>query len=528
MSRMQHFFRRHPVLYDVLMWSVPALVLGAVLRAMILSYMPYGFWGPDSKSYFDFAHELINHHRFEFEEKRRYVYPILMVPLAALPGAPLRWLALLQHALGLISVLPMAYVMRKSFRLWRWWIVPVTALYVSLPLFLWYEHELLGEAFFFSMLLWAFGGWAAWTTTPDPARARRLFWWFYVPLAAFLLTKPSGRFLVPGLVCGFVMLRSWRVLNWRHWTALVALFAATLTAGARWQAAWLLYVATLPLTQLDTPAHAEYKAELRPMVESYVRDIDAYYFFEDERSRGGVSPFYFLKEPSKEKAPPLWAALDQDEKKKDDLYLSLAIEGIKAKPVTFLYLGLQRLVASAGMARFDFTRFTSASLELRQHEGYTEAENTMKRGKLSGLPLAFGLPKSAPLPPYDEFSPRLTPAPDGWAERRMVAWAAWLQPYSDLVTLPIPRLDAPASAWSIRHAHITVLGWWMIGSLLVSFVYWRTLGIWALAILAYLAGVFVVSIVNVRYFAPAWLVLLPMAMAPLDALFSTLRRRPAA
>ena len=414
---------------------------------------------------------------------------------------------------------------RRAFRFWRWWIIPVTTAYVSLPFFLWYEHELLGEALFFSMLLWAFGGWVAWATQTDPVRARRLFWCFFLPFAGFLMTKPSGRFLVPGIVCGLLMIRAWRVLAWPHWAALVALLAAALTVGAKWQAAWLLYVATFPLTQLDTPAHAEYKSEIRPFLQPYARDIDQYYRLSERRDRDGASPFYFLKKPSEEKAPPLWAALDRDVPKKNELYLSLAIEGIKARPVDFLYLGFQRLVASAGLSQFDYTRFSSAYVLEHQREAYEEAQGTMGRGKLSGLPRAFGLPTHAPLPPYDAFSARLIPAPGCWSERTILAWAAWLRPHVDLVTLPVAREAAPAAAWSIWHARITLLGWWMVGSLLLSFIHWRTLGVWALAILAYLAGVFLVSLVNTRYFAPAWLILLPMAAAPLDALCALISRR---
>src|SRR5205085_598761 len=132
------------------------------------------------------------------------------------PGAPLKWLAWLQHAAGLLTILPLAYVVRKTLHCWRLWIVPITALYAGLPVILWYEHELLGETLFFGAMLWAFGGWVAWVCEKDPARARRLFWWFFVPIAIFLLTKPSGRFLVPGLGIALLAVRAWRVLDWRR------------------------------------------------------------------------------------------------------------------------------------------------------------------------------------------------------------------------------------------------------------------------------------------------------------------------
>ena len=71
-----------------LAWSVPALLIGASLRLMLLSYLPYAYWGSDSKSYFSFAHMLLGEGYVSLDEKRRYLYPIFMVPVAALPGAP--------------------------------------------------------------------------------------------------------------------------------------------------------------------------------------------------------------------------------------------------------------------------------------------------------------------------------------------------------------------------------------------------------------------------------------------------------
>jgi len=78
---------------------------GAGLRLLLLSYLPYAFWGADSRSYYSFAHKLISEFYVSLDEKRRYLYPILMLPVSLLPGAPLRWLAILQHALGVVTLL---------------------------------------------------------------------------------------------------------------------------------------------------------------------------------------------------------------------------------------------------------------------------------------------------------------------------------------------------------------------------------------------------------------------------------------
>ena len=523
-ARLRIFFQQHPLLRQTLVWSVPAIIIGALLRLMLLSYSPYAYWGSDSKSYFSFAHMLLGEGYVSLDEKRRYLYPIFMVPVAALPGAPLKWLAWLQHALGLCSMLPLAYVVRKTMSFWKWWIIPVTALYVTIPIFLWYEHELLGEVLFFSALAWTFAGWVAWVSEKNITPSRRLFWWFFIPLAVFLLTKPSGRFVVPGIVCGLAAIRAWRVLDWRRWTALAVLAAVALTVGSKKQAAWLLYVASFPLTQLDSPKHADYKSELRSYAEPYIRDIDAYYLHDKRDKDGNASPFDFLDSPSEEKAPPLWSALDKDPAKKRALYMDLAIEGIKARPLSFAYLGAQRLIPSANFSTFDEEHFSSNYYPKKLEGLYEEASKLLAAGTKTSIPMAYGFPKNGPLPPYADLQQRLAPSPDCWAERSLTAWAHRFDTMSNVVSLPRVPKDAPPLDKAITRARPTLLGCWLMASITLAFVRWRTLGVWMVVALGYLAGVFLVSLLSGRYFAPAWIIFLPILFLPIDLALSALVR----
>lgn len=527
-ARLRIFFQTHTLLRQTLKWSVPALLIGAVLRLMLMSYSPYAYWGSDSKSYFSFANTLLGEGYISLDEKRRYLYPICMVPVTALPGAPLKWLAWLQHLVGLCSLLPLAYIVRKTMHLWKWWIIPVTILYTAIPLFLWYEHELLGEVLFFSALMWTFAGWVAWVSEKDTARSRRLFWWFFTPLAVFLLTKPSGRFLVPGIVCGLIAIRAWRVLDRRHWIALAVLAVITLTVGSKKQGAWLLYVASFPLTQFDSPKHADYKAELRSYAEPYLHDLDTYYLHDKRAPKGQSTPFELLGSPSEENAPPLWAALDKNLVKKRSLYMDLAIEGIKARPLDFAYLGAQRLIASANLSEFGENRFSSDYYPKKIEALYGDASKLVTTGKRTSLPMAFGLPKNWPLPSFADFRQRLAPSPDCWAERTIITWASAFHAVSDVVSMPRATKGADPSERSITRARPTLLGCWLLVSLALTFTRWRTLGVWTIVTLGYLAGVFFVSLVSARYFAPAWIIFLPMLVLPLDiALSALLRRRKA-
>ncbi len=520
------FFRRHPVLRDVLMWSLPALVIGALLRGLLLSYLPLGYWGSDSRSYYGLAHRLFAEGVFENDEKRRYFYPLLMVPVSALPGAPLRWLAWLQHGLGLLSVLPLAYAMRKTMHWWKAWILPATLLYVLQPLFLWYEHELLGECIFFAGLAWAFGGWVAWVTQADPARARRLFWWFYFPLAVFLLTKPAGRFVLPGLALGLLTIRAWRVLDWARWTALALLAAVTFKVGSNKQGAWLLYTASFPLTQLETPLYAEYKKDIRERVQAQAARIDLHY----AESRAAMD---FLEQPSENGGTPLWAAFDkrENEELRRKVYMALALEGIKARPGAYLYLALQRLAGSANISAFDDVlpfpggRFSSEYYPWRFEKLYEEARRLVAEGgkKRPSMPMAFGFKTGEALPPYAEFRPRLA-HPGTWAEQAVVAVTSRYGDAADLVRMPTSRANATLEERSFKNTRLTALGWWLVASLILALLRWRTLGIWVMTSVGYLCGVYLCALVQTRFFLPAWLVFIPVIFVPLDWLAQRFRR----
>src|SRR5260221_10529747 len=258
----RRYFQRHPLVADSFRWVLPALLIGAVLRVLFTSYIPYAVWAPDTRSYYIFTHKLLYHGWFSLAEKRRYLYPLVLAPISLLPGGVMRWLPFIQHALGLTCLPPLAYIVRRTLVCWKIWIVPITILYAGLPIILWSEHELLGEHLFFATLLWSFAGWVAWVSQSDLQRGRRMFWWFFVPFTLFILTKPAGRFFWPGIFVGFVLVAAWRLLSRKQIVALLALIVITPTVGSRKQGVWMLYTATFPITQLDTPLHADYKAEI--------------------------------------------------------------------------------------------------------------------------------------------------------------------------------------------------------------------------------------------------------------------------
>jgi hypothetical protein len=497
------FLRRHPLWRDALLWALPALVAGAAFRCLLMSYLPYANWNADSRSYYSFAHNLMAHGYVSLYDKRRYLYPIFLLPVTWLPGSPLRWLAPIQHAAGLLTLVPLAYVIRRVLACWKLWIVPLTVLYAVLPITLWFEREVLAEALFFDFMIWAMAGWIAWVEEARPERRARLFWWFFAALALFMLTRPAGRFFWPGLFIGVIAIGAWR--DRKVVLSLGSLFLLTLTMGSRTQGAWLLYLSCFPLTRLDTPLLADYKAEIRDKVEDSRAHLDSYY------GDNGWA-FEFLRDPANDPGRPLWARLERESERKVSVYRSLAREAILSHPVLYLGLGLDRLIASANPSNFNPSHFHADTYARRFEHFYDES----REGEKTPLRELFALPKQGPLPSYAEFATRLGGPAESRASRTMTAWGRLVcGSWADLVVLPSSRGLAVPPKLTLR---FTILGWCVAAGAMLSLLplYRRTLGVWMLASFGYLGSVFLLTIANSRYFDLVWPVLFLLAVLPGD------------
>jgi hypothetical protein len=509
---------RYPALRDAIVWTLPAICAALLVRALFLSYSPYAYWGSDSRSYYEFTHKLFDFHAISLNEKRRVLYPILLAIIELLPGSILRWLAPLQHALGVVTLVPLGYIIRKTFVHWRWLILPVTIVYATFPIVLWYEHELLGENVFFALILWTFAGWVAWVSETRVETKRLLWWCFFVPFALVILIKPSARFYWPGIALGLLATAAWRTMTIRHVIALFALMIVTLFIGSKRQGAWLLYVGAFPLTRLETPLHSEYKAEIADMVRYYRDHLDAYYDLDEK-------PFEFLRSPDLENGSPLWRALDRDGERQAKVYMQLALEGIKARPDLFFYIGLQRFVASMNLAKFKEFRFTSRYLPERFHDDYQTAVARLAEGRTTPIPRVLGFPSKGPLPPYETIAQRFAPRNENsFGERVITGLVSLYQRAGDFVRMH--DLEQTGSE-SIKSARPTFLGWWFLLSIALSVLlprYRLTFGVWTVATVAALLGIFCVSQMNPRYFGSGWPVFIPMLAIPIDVLLSLVRR----
>lgn len=485
-ERFHIWLARHPVLRDVLFWSIPALLAGAALRLILIYTSPYAFWGADSRSFMGFANGVLTDGYWSINEKRRYLYPIFLLPISLLPGGTLRWLAWIQAGLGIASIFPLAYMVRRVLVGWKIWIIPVTVLYAGMPVFMWFEHELIAESVFYQCMVWTMGGWVAWVVQKDSRRARLLWWWFWVPLAIMVLSKPSSKMLWPGIVIGLALVAAWRVLKWPQWGAIGALFLAGLTVGDDNQGSWLLYTTAFPLTRVDTPAHAEYKAEIRDWVLEKRERITLYDEEDDEVHD-------FLRSPETRPDLKRWTKLPK--KDRDKLYKELAMEGIKARPDLFLLIAIQRLAGSTNQGDFKTVRF-----QPHYYADYLERMYYESGVEESMMRIVFGIPKSAPYPSYEEMRGWVSPHPDSFWTKFYLGYANTFHDFGDLLYRPHGQQTI------LVDMRVTFFGWLAILGGIVSLFrpFLRPFGVWTITFGGYLVAVYLVGVEHHRYFALAW------------------------
>ena len=513
MQFIRRWAQRHPILLQAILWALPAILAGALLRGLLLRYLPYAYWGSDSNSYFSFAERLLTEGKTSLYDKRRFVYPVLMLPVAVLPGATLHWIAWLQHGLGLLTLVPLAYCVRKIHRHWRWWTIPVTTLYAGLPIILWYEHEMLAENFFFAALIWTIAGWLAWTGATEVKRRSRLWWCFWIPFAIVVLTKPAGRFFWPGVLFAILIVVGWRWIRRREALAIGATAALTLMIGQDTQGSWLLYTSAFPLTKIESAPHAALKREVRDLV------IDA----REGLDRGEITenkPWKrFLKNPERQEERPLWRDLARDDVHRARVYRELAMEGIRAEPLQFLIIAGQKILLSANPDDFKAERFDQ-DYTAEKFEHLYERYLTESPWRLRNL---FGLSRHEPLPPYDAVKDWITPTGHQTAESWMRSYA---EKFEDIVLL-VNEPGKEDGVQKLAHFGATPLGWWLLAAVGLSFTprYFRRLGVWVLVAMSYLFGVFLVGGANPRFFAAVWSIIALLLPLPLDALMSLVRSR---
>ena len=131
----------------VLLFCLPALVVGLVFRVVMMVQWPFAFVISDTHEFFGSTLNPLDVPSRTFLPKLLYRAPLLF-------HAPvLPWAAFIQHVAGLGAVVVTGFLTRLWLQRWRWWIVPITLLMAIHPTLLWYEHMCLPDSIFVALIL---------------------------------------------------------------------------------------------------------------------------------------------------------------------------------------------------------------------------------------------------------------------------------------------------------------------------------------------------------------------------------------
>jgi len=236
-----------------------------LLRCWMMQGWEGGFYyGPDSSTYWE---AVFRHHegeRFYVSDKRPKLYSRLMCITSWGPKSPAYTAALIQHAIGLLTVIPLAAIMQMCLVRWRWWVIPTTLLYGCHPQLLYWEHVLIADSIFIAVALVSV--WAVLRLWCEPRK------WTLLGLALACIfvsmnVRPVGRALWLSLMPVVMLLPglSWKDRGWRLLLVL-ALYPVASRLTKVNQAEALMFASVFPLVVLDKPPYPELKAEFAPAV----------------------------------------------------------------------------------------------------------------------------------------------------------------------------------------------------------------------------------------------------------------------
>lgn len=244
--------------------TLPALLVGLFLRAMLMVDLPYGSIHPDSDDLLLTPDRLIQKGQWSLHPKKTFLAPVLYTAAFAVPKVPvLIAIPLAQHLLGLATVAIAALLCRLWLRHWQWIVVPVTMLLAVNPALIWFEHALMTETLFvFCTALLALAG-TLYALRPE----KRTFAFLCVALVLEAGARPEGKLL---FAFGFLLIF---LVAWPQWRKalrplgiLLLVVIPTSFATRTNQAGLLLYTSLLriaPETSNVAPGVENYTAPIR-------------------------------------------------------------------------------------------------------------------------------------------------------------------------------------------------------------------------------------------------------------------------
>ncbi len=249
---------------ELALWCLPALILGAIARVALEVHFPYGYFQGDTPDFLVTAERFVRYHGLVIHGKKAFLAPVLFAIPFVIHVPALIVIPLAQHLAGLAATLAAGAIVRCWFRLWKWFIVPVTVIYTLNPALLWYEHALLAECqYLFCTTALALAG-----TLLVRRPTLRRFVWLIVALFFTAGSRPEGKLFVAfGIgVVALAYLGDWKM--WLRRCAVMLVCAAGIWMCSRnTQAGLLLYATVLPL--------APDVSHVAPGIEPYIAPLRA-------------------------------------------------------------------------------------------------------------------------------------------------------------------------------------------------------------------------------------------------------------
>ena len=349
--------RNRDAFREVLVWCLPALLIGGWLRIELLNGWQAGlYFGPDSGSYWESVFRFTQGGDFDVSGKRPWLYPAIVWLASHGPISPAFSVALLQQFAAWLSIVALGALVRIVLPWWKWFIIPTTVLYAGQPEIIYWGHVLIADSFFISI-------------TVVIALVVALYWqqpsWHWLVAAMILIflamaLRPVGRAL--WLTCIPLVLFAPQ-LEW-HWrlaraAALVILYFPASAATAVSQGTDLLFVSTLPLIRLDTPLHADLKAELGPQVQAGRADLWRYV------TTGQREVWGELIDDEPANRDTVLQSLRTDKKRYSQVRREISREALKHSPFTYGGMVLMKIYFVYSLAdsheRLDVPRWQGAA-----------------------------------------------------------------------------------------------------------------------------------------------------------------------
>ena len=417
-----------------LLLCAPALLLGLWLRVLVLHATPEAMLTADTNSYWDCVSRLWNDGKFGIPEKRRWLYPLLLMAAPALPGNTPQAVALAQHAAGVLAIFGVGWIAGHLTR-WRIFVVPLaTLLFAASPRGLAYEHQIIADSLMTNAFILA-----AAVALPLRGITQRRLAWTLALCAVVIALKPHGKPLALPILAAAACFAGvpWR-WHWANWLLSLTCVLLLASSGSSRQGGWLLLSSTLPFVQENGEPFPQYRAALAPVI-AEARALGDAYPWEQYRYKKLLADSDSYDDIAAGKsfaeAGPEWNPLTRRKDEFRRVTAALARSALRAHP--------------AGWLRFTFTKMARGCanpeanlLEAFQPAAFWEEQRVRNEERWTERPKAIALMYEMDRAAFDSLVQKRIAR--GWSDfpwKQIEPVALWIRWFQDAPAIHRIRLS---------------------------------------------------------------------------------------